>query len=208
VREAVGEFVNNPAGFIPQRRAAARASARPVAPTAPGTVRSRASVDLQPVKLADGRLLSALSEDDERLFVATLDDLVRHGSEGRPKDVSSDSAPERYRSRIYGDNERLISLRPEKWSDGQHSEYGMVCDTVFYDGRGVSWYLPDTVPETIRHKAYLEMDRRLIEFATVVYYPASPFRALEVSTNHPLVAQALEERMTRLAIPGYVVLVP
>jgi hypothetical protein len=48
----------------------------------------------------------------------------------------------------------------------------------------------------------------LIEFATVVYYPASPFRALEVTTNHPLVAQTLEERMNRLAIPGYVVLAP
>jgi len=80
--------------------------------------------------------------------------------------------------------------------------------TAYYDGRGPTWYVPDTLPETIRHKAYLELDRRLIEFGTVVYYPASPFRALEITTNHPLVAQALEERMARLAIPGYVVLEP
>jgi hypothetical protein len=134
-----------------------------------------------------------------------MDDLAR--------DLSKEAARDRtvgaeYRARIYGDDERLISLRPEKWSDGQNTAYGMVADTAFYDGRGVSWYLPDTLPESIRHKANLEMDRRLIEFATVVYYPASPYRALEITTNHPLVAQALEERMSRLAIPGYVVLEP
>jgi hypothetical protein len=110
--------------------------------------------------------------------------------------------------RIYGDDERLISQRPEKWSDGQNIAYGMVGYTAYYDGRGSSWYAPETLPESVRHKAYLEMDRRLIEFATVVYYPASPFRALEITTNHPLVAHALEERMARLAIPGYVVLEP
>jgi hypothetical protein len=208
VRDAVQQFVADPSAFIAQRRSAARrATERPVPATAVGTVRARPPAGLPPVKLADGRLLSALSEDDERLFVATLDDLARDPSNDDLKDVGQ-SAEEQYRARIYGDGRRLISLRPEKWSDGQDSAYGMVCDTAFYDGRGVSWYLPNTVPEAIRHKANLEMDRRLIEFATIVYYPASPFRALEITTNHPLVAQALEERMSRLAIPGYVVVVP
>jgi hypothetical protein len=205
VRGAVQQFVAGPQTFIADRRAAARYAAEPpTEPIAIITVRSR-TVELPPVKLADGRLLSALTEDDERLFLGELDELAR--------DLARDAARDRtvnaqYRARIYGDEERLISLRPEKWSDGQNPAYGMVADTVYYDGRGESWYLPDTLPESIRHKAHLELDRRLIEFATVVYYPASPYRALEITTNHPLVAQALEERMSRLAIPGYVVLVP
>lgn len=214
VRGAVQQFVANPLTFIADRRAAARSAAEPqTQPIAIGTIRARGKVDLPPVKLADGRLLSALSDDDERLFVATLDDLIRDLSSDYPGEQSAvtgryTAAEAEYRARIYGADERLISLRPEKWSDGQNSAYGMVAATFYYDGRGASWYLPDTLPESIRHKAYLEMDRRLIEFATVVYYPASPFRALEITTNHPLVAQALEERMSRLAIPGYVVMVP
>lgn len=170
-----------------------------------GAPRPRPAADLPPVKLADGRLLSPLSEHDERLFVATLDDLTRDESLPGQRDQTVGA---QYRARIYGDDERLISLRPEKWSDGQNPVYGMVGDTAYYDGRGTSWYVPDTLPESIRHKANLELDRRLIEFATVVYYPASPYRALEITTNHPLVAHALEERMARLAIPGYVVLEP
>jgi hypothetical protein len=154
-------------------------------------------------------LLSALSQDDEHLFVATLDDLTRDLAKDTSGEIGRQAgAAAEYRARIYGADERLISLRPEKWSDGQNTAYGMVADTAYYDGRGASWYLPNTLPESIRHKALLEIDRRLIEFATVVYYPASPFRALEVTTNHPLVAQVLEERMSRLAIPGYVVLAP
>jgi hypothetical protein len=213
VQAAVHQFVDDPGAFIPERRDAARAAALPApAPVATTPIRPRPATELPALKLADGRLLSALTEDDERLFVATLADLAR--------DLSGDALRERrdgrgggrseagYRARIYGDDERLISLRPEKWSDGQNPTYGMVGDIAYYDGRGVTWYVPDTLPETIRHKANLELDRRLIEFATVVYYPASPFRALEVTTNHPMVAQALEERMARLAIPGYVVLEP
>jgi hypothetical protein len=214
VRGAVAQFVANPLTFIADRRAAARSAAEPqTQPIAIGTIRARGKADLPPVKLADGRLLSALSDDDERLFVATLDDLIRDLSSDYPGEQSTvtgrnAAAEAEYRARIYGADERLISLRPEKWSDGQNPAYGMVAATFYYDGRGVSWYLPETLPESIRHKAYLEMDRRLIEFATVVYYPASPFRALEITTNHPLVAQALEERMSRLAIPGYVVMAP
>ena len=206
VRSAVQQFINSPRTFIADRRTAARIAAEPpTKPTAVVNVRPRTVAELPPVKLADGRLLSALTEDDERLFIATLDDLARDLSKEAARDHTVGAE---YRARIYGDDERLISLRPEKWSDGQNTAYGMVADTAFYDGRGVSWYLPDTLPESIRHKANLEMDRRLIEFATVVYYPASPYRALEITTNHPLVAQALEERMSRLAIPGYVVLEP
>ncbi len=221
VRSAVQQFVASPLTFIPDRRAAARVAAElPTEPIVIHTVGTRGSADLPPVKLADGRQLYALSADDERLFLATLDDLILDSSRACPGDAEDTIRNERgsavrsggpeaeYRGRIYGLAERLISLRPEKWSDGQNAAYGMVADTAFYDGRGASWYLPDTLPESIRHKAYLEIDRRLIEFATVVYYPASPFRALEVTTNHPLVAQTLEERMNRLAIPGYVVLAP
>jgi hypothetical protein len=206
VRAAVQQFVTGPENFIPDRRAAARWAADP--PTEPitvVTVRPRTATELPPVKLADGRLLSALTEDDERLFLGELDELARDLSREAARDRTVNA---QYRARIYGDEERLISLRPEKWSDGQNTAYGMVADTVYYDGRGESWYLPDTLPESIRHKAHLELDRRLIEFATVVYYPASPYRALEITTNHPLVAQALEERMSRLAIPGYVVVEP
>jgi hypothetical protein len=146
-------------------------------------------------------LLSPLSDDDQRLFISTLDELIR--GDLRNRDEAAD-----YQVRIYGEDKRLVSQRPETWSDGANVEYGMVARTAFYNGRGSSWYVPETLPESIRHRAYLELDRRLIEFATVVYYPASPFHALEITTNHPLVAQALEERMARLAIPGYVVLEP
>ena len=206
VRGAIQQFIAGPQTFISDRRAAARTAAEPpTEPIAIVTVRPRPVAELPPVKLADGRLLSALTEDDERLFLGELDELARDLSRDAARDRTVQAA---YRARIYGDEERLISLRPEKWSDGQNTTYGMVADSVYYDGRGESWYLPDTLPESIRHKANLELDRRLIEFATVVYYPASPYRALEITTNHPLVAQALEERMSRLAIPGYVVLAP
>jgi hypothetical protein len=201
VRRAVREFAADPAGFIAVRRAAARLAASQVGPLAGPPARVRDTADLPPIKLADGRLLSPLSYNDEQLFLATLDELIRGNIR-----VRNDGAD--YQVRIYGDDERLIAQRPERWSDGQNIAYGMVGDTAYYDGRGASWYAPETLPESIRHKAYLELDRRLIEYATVVYYPASPFRALEITTNHPLVAHALEERMARLAIPGYVVLEP
>jgi hypothetical protein len=204
VRAAVRQFASAPSAFVIERRAAARAAGRRTAdPVVLGTARLRSAAERPPIKLADGRLLSALSADEERLFVAELGDLARDLSLGAAKDRS---AVAEYRARIYGDDERLVSLRPEKWSDGQNTAYGMVAATAFYDGRGSSWYVPDTLPESIRRKANRELDRRLIELATVVYYPANPFRALEITTNHPLVAQAFEERMTRLAIPGYVVL--
>jgi len=202
VRAAVREFVSNPTQFIAARRAAAvQATTKAAEPLAGPPVRFLVHEDLPPIKLADGRVLSALSDDDERLFLATLDELIRGNIRAR-----NDGAD--YQVRIYGDDERLIAQRPERWSDGQNIAYGMVGDTAYYDGRGPSWYAPETLPESIRHKAYLELDRRLIEYAMVVYYPASPFRALEITTNHPMVAHALEERMARLAIPGYVVLEP
>lgn len=208
VRAAVLQFATDPVPFIPDRRAAAQAASRPPQPAA-APARPRTSPDLPAVKLADGRLLAPLSADDERMFVASLDDLARDLSRGISGGPPEDPGPaDAYRTRNYGDDERLVSLRPEKWSDGQNPAYGMLADVAYYDGRGASWYLPDTLPETVRHRANLELDRRLIELATVVYYPASPFRALEVMTNHPLVAQAFEERMARLAIPGYVVLEP
>jgi hypothetical protein len=199
VRLAVKEFVADPVRFIARRRAAAQQARQRAEAPATHPVRVRPFADLPPIKLADGRLLAPLSDDDQRLFISTMDELIR--GDIRTRDEASD-----YQVRIYGDDKRLVSQRPETWSDGANIEYGMVATTAFYNGRGSSWYAPETLPESIRHKAYLELDRRLIEFGTVVYYPASPFRALEITTNHPLVAHALEERMARLAIPGYVVL--
>jgi hypothetical protein len=212
VRRAVQEFVDDPLGFAANRRAEA-APARPAPRAVTGVpVRSRTSPDRPAIKLADGRLLSPFAPADERIFVAGVEELARDTPtvSSVPTATGPDGVrpAEEYRARIYGDDERLVSLRPEKWSDGQHVAYGMVCDTVYYDGRGPCWYLPDTLPEPIRHRAELEIDRRLVEFATIVYYPASPFRALEITTNHPLVAHVLQERMSRLAIPGYVVLEP
>jgi hypothetical protein len=202
VRFAVRDFVGDPDRFVAARRAAARQAAlHPTAADDTAPIKIRTHPDLPAIKLADGRLVAALSDDDERLFISTLDDLIRGN-------IRSRNEAAEYQVRIYGDDERLISQRPEKWSDGHNTAYGTVADAVYYDGRGPSSYAPETLPESIRHKAYLEMDRRLIEYATAVYYPASPFRALEVTTNHPVVAQALEERMARLAIPGYVVLEP
>jgi hypothetical protein len=201
VRGAVRQFLEDPVLFIGGRRAAAEAARKAAQAGHAVPVRVRTHTDLPAIKLADGRLLSPLSDDDERLFISLLDDLVRG-------DIRTRNENAEYQVRIYGDDERLISRWPEKWSDGQNTAYGMVGDTAFYNGRGSSWYSPQTLPESIRHKAFLEMDRRLIEYSTVVYYPASPFRALEITTNHPLVAQALEVRMARLAIPGYVVLEP
>ena len=213
VRAAVRQFASAPSAFIIDRRVAARLAARrsrePV--TVGGPSRSSTGLgELPPIKLADGRLLSPLTEDDRRLFVAALDELARDLSselshERRLQPPDERSAAAQYHSRIYGDDERLVSLRPEKWSGVHNTAYGMLTSTAYYDGHGPSWYVPETLPETIRHKAYRELDRRLIELATVVYYPANPFRALEITTNHPLVAQTLEERMARLAIPGYVV---
>lgn len=207
VRRAVTDFVAAPESFIPYRRAAVGASSGPPTQPIPISSRPRTSPELPAVKLADGRLLSPLSVADERLFVAALDELVRDSSRTvMTPDSLTGTAAQRYRARIYGDEERLISLRPEKWSAGQNAAYGMVADVVHFDGRGSCWYVPDTLPESVRHRANLELDRRLIEFAAVVYYPASPFRALEVTTNNPAVARAFEERMARLAIPGHVVL--
>jgi hypothetical protein len=201
VRRAVKEFIADPVRFIAARRAAVRQARQPVVAPAAPPARVRPFADLPPIKLADGRQLAPLSDDDQRLFISTLDELIR--GDTRTHDEASD-----YQVRIYGDDKRMVSHRPETWSDGANIEYGMLGSTAFYNGRGSSWYAPETLPEWIRHKAYLELDRRLIEFSTVVYYPASPFRALEITTNHPLVAHALEERMARLAIPGYVVLEP
>jgi hypothetical protein len=202
VRVAVREFRQDPPRFISSRRAAAkRAAQHPSAAAVTAPIRIRTDPDLPPIKLADGRLVAPLTGPDERLFISTLDDLIRGN-------ITSRSDAAEYQVRIYGDDERMISQRPEKWSDGHNTAYGMVADAVYYDGRGPSWYAPQTLPESIRHKAYLEMDRRLIEYATAVYYPASPFQGLEVTTNSPEAAQALRERMVRLAIPGYVVLEP
>jgi hypothetical protein len=203
VRRAVHQFAAAPSTFVADRRAAARSATRhSPEPVTAGATRPRDDTELPAVKLADGRLLAALSPDEERMFVAEIADLTGDV----PAQTAREQSPEdAYRERIYGADQRLISLRPQIWSDGQNTAYGMVGDVYYYDGRGSSWYVPQTLPEAIRHKANLELDRRLIEFATVVYYPASPFRALEITTNHPLVAHALEERMSRLAIPGYVV---
>jgi hypothetical protein len=202
VRVAVREFLDDPARFTAGRRAAAKKAAQyPSASDDTAPIRLLSNADLPAVKLADGRLLSALSAHDERVFIATLDDLIRGNIQSRNEAAD-------YQVRIYGDDERLISQRPQKWSDGHNTAYAMVADAVFYDGRGPNWWAPHTLPESIRHKAYLEIDRRLIEYATAVYYPASPFQGLEVTTNNEQVAAALRERMARLAIPGYVVLEP
>jgi hypothetical protein len=202
VRIAVSEFVEDPARFTAGRRAAAKKAAQyPSASDDTAPIRLRSSAELPPVKLADGRLVHALSDPDERLFIATLDDLIRGNIQSRNRAAD-------YQVRIYGDDERLIAQRPETWSDGHNTAYGMVADAVFYDGRGPNWWAPQTLPESIRHKAYLEMDRRLIEYSTAVYYPASPFLGLEITTNSEQVATALRERMARLAIPGYVIVEP
>jgi hypothetical protein len=210
VRHAVSEFLRDPPAFIDNRRAAALRLAQRAGDTAPGGIAIiRRDAELPGIKLSDGRLLAALSVDEERMFISDLGELV-HGDARR--ELGNESARGNqsldYQLRIYGHDELLISQRPQMWADGENSAYGMFGVTLYYDGRGASWYAPETLPESVRHKAYVELDRRLIEYATVVYYPASPFRAVEITTNHPLVAQSLEERMTRLAIPGYVVLTP
>jgi hypothetical protein len=202
IRAAADEFAFAPAKFVGSRRAAARRAAQfPSAADVTAPIRIRTNPDLPAIKLADGRLVPPMTDPNERLFIATMDDLIRGNIR-----VHNEAAD--YQVRIYGDDERLVSQRPEKWSDGQNTAYGMVCEAVWFDGAGASWYAPETLPEAIRHKAYLEIDRRLLEYAAVVYYPANPFLGLEITTNNPQVAQVLRGRMERLAIPGYVVLEP
>jgi heme/copper-type cytochrome/quinol oxidase subunit 3 len=211
VRHAVQEFLRDPPGFIENRRAAAlRLTQRDSTDAVPGGLMYiRRDAELPGIKLSDGRLLSALSIDDERHFISDLGDLM-HGDARR--EVGNESARGdqslEYQLRVYGSDELLVSQRPPMWAVGHNSAYGMFAVTMYYDGRGASWYVPQTLPEQIRHRAEVELDRRLIEYATVVYYPASPFRAVQITTNHPLVASALEDRMNRLAIPGHVLLEP
>lgn len=209
IRAAVGDFRADPPTFVARRRrqieAGVLASAEDDEPDLlPEVPRRRPGEELPALKLADGRLLSALSPDAEREFTAHLNGLERYEPE-------PDGAGETWRSRHCGLYQLMVSNRPEIWSSGtteRSTRYGLCVLGLWYSG-GSSWQiatsLPSVLPDTVRHRADLELDRRLIEFTTVVNYPGNPFRAVEIVVNDERVAESVQARMDRLAIPGIVV---
>jgi len=208
IRAAVGDFRADPPSFVERRRRQIRAGA-PIAvdeesDLLPEVPRRRPDEDLPALKLADGRLLSALSPDAERDFTAHLNGLERYEPE-------PEGTAEQWRAEHCGRHQLMVSNRPEIWSSGtteRSLRYGLCVLGLWYSG-GASWQLPQSLPTTlpagVRHRVDLELDRRLIEFTTVVNYPGNPFRAVEVVVGDRRVADAVQARMDRLAIPGVVV---
>ncbi|MCE0533901.1 hypothetical protein LWF15_00075 [Kineosporia rhizophila] len=209
IRAAVGDFRADPPTFVERRRRQIRSGAAAVTAVEeeeplPVVPRRRSPEDLPALKLADGRLLSPLSADAEREFAGHLNGLERFEPEVAGRG-------EEWRARLFGRYQLMVANRPEIWSSGtteRSLDYGMCVLGLWYSG-GASWQvaasLPDTLPDAVRHRADLELDRRLIEFTTVVNYPGNPFRAVEVVVSDPRVAESVQARMDRLAIPGVVV---
>lgn len=211
IRAAVGDFRADPRSFLERRRRQIRAGSVQLEDeeepdVLPAVCRRVPGEELPALKLADGRLLSPLSPDAEREFTAYLNGLDRYEPE-----PEGDGA--RWRAQSCGRYEFMVSNRPEIWSSGtteRSLRYGLCVLGLWYSGAS-SWTvpgtLPSTLPEMVRHRAALELDRRLIEFTTAVNYPGNPFRAVEVVVSDPRVAESVQARMDRLAIPGIVVVV-
>ncbi|GAA3604174.1 hypothetical protein GCM10022223_19790 [Kineosporia mesophila] len=210
IRAAIGDFRADPRSFIERRRRQIRAGKVQIddeddePDVLPAVRRRQPGEELPALKLADGRLLSPLSPDAEREFTAHLNGLDRYEPE-----PEGDGA--QWRVRQCGRYEFRVSGRPEIWSSGtteRSLRYGLCVFGLWYSG-GSSWQvsagLPPALPDMVRHRADLELDRRLIEFTTVVNYPGNPFRAVEVVVSDQRVAESVQARMDRLAIPGIVV---
>ncbi len=207
IRAAVGDFRTDPSTFIERRRrqlgfgAVVLEEEPEVLPAVPSRT---ADEELPALKLADGRLLSPLSLDAEREFAENLNGLERFEPEPGGRD-------ETWRSEHCGKFQLMVGNRPEIWSSGtteRSLRYGLCVLALWYSG-GASWQVADSLakslPDELRHRADLELDRRLIEFTTVVNYPGNPFRAVEVVVSDQRVAESVQARMDRLAIPGIVV---
>ncbi|MBT0767612.1 hypothetical protein KIH74_01665 [Kineosporia sp. J2-2] len=209
IRAAIGDFRADPPSFIERRRRQLRAGTASADDDGepdllPVVHRRRPDEELPALKLADGRLLSPLSLDAEREFATHLNGLDRYEPE-------PDGRSEVWRTAQCGKFELMVSNRPEIWSSGtteRSLRYGL-CVIAFWFSGGSSWQvsssLPSVLPDAVRHRADLELDRRLIELTTVVNYPGNPFRAVEVVVSDERVAESVQARMDRLAIPGIVV---
>ena len=207
IRAAVGDFRTEPSTFIERRRRQLSFGAVVVEEEPellPAVPNRKSDEELPALKLADGRLLSPLSLDAEREFAESLNGLDRYEPE-------SGGREEIWRSEHCGKYQLMVGSRPEIWSSGtteRSLRYGLCVLALWYSG-GASWQvadsLPKSLPDAVRHRADLELDRRLIEFTTVVNYPGNPFRAVEVVVSDERVAESVQTRMDRLAIPGIVV---
>lgn len=97
---------------------------------------------------------------------------------------------------------------------GQHPQtgwtvdYGAVGDAKLVT-KARSWYDPGSLGDDfLAERARQKLDQRLLKYKAVIDDPSNPVRVLEITTNSPSAAAAIEGRMRAVGVRGYVRIEP
>jgi hypothetical protein len=128
--------------------------------------------------------------------------------------VNGSNAAEEYRTKVYGENQRIIPIGTNAdgkvahaHPDGFTSQYGAVGDAK-HVGATTSAYVPDTLPEFLRERAVNEMDETLLRMQEAGNEVMNGDGVVELTTNSMTAAEFIESRMKALGIRGYVLFAP
>ncbi|MGW6129080.1 restriction endonuclease fold toxin-2 domain-containing protein [Cellulomonas sp. NPDC055163] len=183
------EIARDPAAFWAAQRAASRGDA--------GMIDLGAFRRREPIELADGTELAALDETAAAAARARYDAL--------PESHLRSSGPEsQYQLRVYGDDERLITLPDgsKVYPDGFTPQYGAIGDAKYVGDPARSFYVPESLGK-FGSVAVQSMDKKLSGLAEAAQALGGN-GTVELTTNSVQAARFIESRMRALGLHGYV----
>lgn len=190
-RRAGRELVADPRGFAARARATDWRSET-------GSVNPEAFFRRQPIQLADGRTLPALTRAQEAAGLARYQNLP-----SSPLRAHGDAGA--YQRQVYGPTERRIDLPDgtRVYADGYTPRYGAVGDAKYVSSER-SFYVPESLGNpALADVARQQMDRQLLRLQEAARQ-LHPDGVVEIVTNDPRAARAFHERMVALDVRGYV----